>query len=206
MTTCRLMRNWRSASAPAWGHCQVISALHQTQDEIPLPTWIGEEPRGNVGTSAHDVLHIQTGLESRLFSSLSAHNPIQLREMLEAAAKQGHELSQVCRTVVLLQELQNGGRYCEIMPSQLMQHLVFWGYSEMTHLSYSLAVILGFSHISWCQVITGPQDRRSHSQVYSCPEAIPLPLQIGSPGVLLQFTRETMKSANCEETKIGTVK
>lgn len=176
----------------------------------PTHTWVGENPCGNVCTSAHDVLHIQTGLDPSLSSSLSAHNPIHLSVMLEALSKQAHELSQVCRTVVLLQELQNGGRNCEIIPSQQMQHLlcvtVLRGFSEMTHLSYSLAVILSFSHISWCQVITGPQNCRSHSQVYSCREAILLPLEIGSTEVLLQFTGETMKSANCEGTKISTVK
>lgn len=96
----------------------------------PTHTWVGENPCGNVCTSAHDVLHIQTGLDPSLSSSLSAHNPIHLSVMLEALAKQAHELSQVCRTVVLLQELQNGGRNCEIIPSQQMQHLcvmrIFW--------------------------------------------------------------------------------
>lgn len=79
------------------------------------------------------------------------------------------------------------------------------GYSEMTHLSYSLAVILSFSHISWCQVITGPQDWRSHSQVYSCRQATALPLEIGSTKILLQFTGETMKSANCDKNKYSQI-
>lgn len=125
--------------------------------------------------------------------------------MLEAPGKHAHELSQVCRTVVLLQELQNRGKNCGMNLSKC-QRLVLGGSVEKTHLSYSLAVILSFSHISRCQVITGPQDGRSHSQVYSCREAILLALEIGWTEVLLQFTGEAVKSANCEGTKISTVK
>lgn len=77
-----------------------------------------------------------------------------------------------------------------------MQHLVLRGYFETTHLSYSLAVILRLSHISGCQVITGPQDRGSHPQVDSCLEVILLPFEIRSAKVLLLFTGESMKSAN----------
>lgn len=120
--------------------------------------------------------------------------------MLEIPAEQAHELHQVCRLVVLLQELENGSNNCGIMPSQQMKHLMLRGYFEMTHLSYSLAVILSLSHISWCQVITGPQDWGSHPQVDFCLEVILLPFEIRSE-VLLLFTGEAMKSANCEGTK-----
>lgn len=71
-----------------------------------IQTWIGEDPCGDVCPCAHDVLHIQIGLHTSLSFSLSAYNPIHLRVMLEAPAKHAHELSQVCRAVVLLQELR----------------------------------------------------------------------------------------------------
>lgn len=71
-----------------------------------LQTWIGEQPRGDVCPRAHDVLYIQTGLHTGLPCSLSAHNPVHLRAMREAPAKQGHELSEVCGAEVLLQKLQ----------------------------------------------------------------------------------------------------
>lgn len=131
MATCRLMRKRCLVSCnmqfeniswvTTWGHFHI--PLQNTRFN-PTHTWIGEEPCGNVGTSAHDVFHIQTGLDSSLSSSLSAYNPIHLSVMLEAPAKQAHELSQVCRTVVLLQELQNGGKSCEMILSRQVQHLV----------------------------------------------------------------------------------
>lgn len=121
--------------------------------------------------------------------------------MLETPAEQAHELDQVGRPVVLLQELQNGANNCGIIPSQQMKHLMLRGYFEMTHLSYSLAVILSLSHISWCQVITGPQDWGSHPQVDFCLEVILLSFEIRSEVLLLFTGDEAMKSANCEETK-----
>lgn len=69
-------------------------------------TWIGEEPGGDVCPCAHDVLNIQTGFHTGLSPTLSAHNPFHLGVMLKAPAKDAHELRQVCRTVVLLQELK----------------------------------------------------------------------------------------------------
>lgn len=69
-------------------------------------TWIGEEPGGDVCPRAHNVLNIQTGFHTGLSMTLSAHNPFHLGVMLKAPAKEGHELSQVCRAVVLLQELK----------------------------------------------------------------------------------------------------
>lgn len=71
-----------------------------------MHTWIGKDPRGDVCPCAHDVLYIQTGLQTGLSSSLGAHNSIHLRPMLEAPTKHGHELSQVGRVVILLQELE----------------------------------------------------------------------------------------------------
>lgn len=68
-------------------------------------TWISEDPCRDVCPSGHDVLNIQTGFQTSLSCSLSAHNPVYLRVMLEAPAEYAHELGQVCRAVVLLQEL-----------------------------------------------------------------------------------------------------
>lgn len=92
----------------------------------PSHTWIGEDPRGDVGASAHDVLHIQTGLDSSLSGSLSAHNPIHLSLMLKAAAEHPHELGQVCRAVVLLQELENRGKNHQIRLPQQRKHSVLF--------------------------------------------------------------------------------
>lgn len=71
----------------------LISVVHMDSGLKPVHTWIGEDPRGDVRTSAHDVLHIQTGLDSRFPRSLSAHNTIHLSVMLEAPSEQAHELS-----------------------------------------------------------------------------------------------------------------
>lgn len=73
-----------------------------------VQTWISEHPCGDVGPCAHDVLHIQTGLQTSFPSSLGANNSIHLRQMLEGSPKHGHELSQVGRVEVLLQELKGG--------------------------------------------------------------------------------------------------
>lgn len=95
---------------------------------------------------------------------------------------------------------RTGGNDCGVIPSQQMKHLILMGYFEMTHLSYSLAVILSLSHISWCQVITVPQDWGSHPQVEFCLKVILFSFEIRSE-VLLLFTGEAMKSANCKGTK-----
>lgn len=80
-------------------------------------------------------------------------------------------------------------------------------YYEVTltwiHLSYSLAVVLSLSHISCCQVITGPQHGRSHSQVYRCFRIILLPFERGIAEVCL--TRESMESSNFEITNINAI-
>lgn len=83
------------------GHIHTQLRLH-----FPLQTWVGEDPSGDVCPCAHDVLYVQTGLDTGLSSSLGAYNSIHLRKMLEAPTKHAHELSQVCWVIVLLQELR----------------------------------------------------------------------------------------------------
>lgn len=83
-----------------------FSPPHTIEARLLIQTWIGEDPCGDVCPCAHDVLYIQTGLQTSLSCALSAYNPVHLREMLEAPAIYCHELSQVCRAVVLLQELK----------------------------------------------------------------------------------------------------
>lgn len=80
--------------------------LHSCMGLKALRTWIGEEPGGDVCPCAHNVLNIQTGFHTGLSVTLSAHDPFHLGVMRKAPAKEGHELSQVCRAVVLLQELK----------------------------------------------------------------------------------------------------
>jgi len=71
-----------------------------------IQTLIVEDPRRDVCPCAHDVLDIQTGLNTGLSCCLSADNRVHLGEMLEASAEDAHELCQVCRVEVLLQELK----------------------------------------------------------------------------------------------------
>lgn len=68
-------------------------------------TWICEDPCRNVCSTAHDVLHIQTGLNAGFPTSLSAHDPLYSWHVRESSRKKTHKLSQVSRVVVLLQEL-----------------------------------------------------------------------------------------------------
>lgn len=99
VTTCMLMRKWCSVSCnmrmcyPFRSVSLIISVVHMDSGLRPVHTWIGEDPCGDVRTSAHDVLHIQTGFDSRFSRSLSAHNTIHLSVMLEAPSEQAHELS-----------------------------------------------------------------------------------------------------------------
>lgn len=83
------------------------------QDDPLLQTWIGEDPRGNVCPCAHDVLYVQTGLNASLSSSLGANHSIHLGPMLETPTIQAHELCQISRVVVLLQELKEKNSWLE---------------------------------------------------------------------------------------------
>lgn len=100
---------WRQAFQYNPNNVYRVSVLHTHAQLTPrsvIQTWIGEDPCGDVCPRAHYVLYIQTGLHTSLSCSLSSHNSVHLRVMLEAPAKHAHELSQVCGAVVLLQELK----------------------------------------------------------------------------------------------------
>lgn len=92
--------------------CKVLPSVlpMQTTEASLSRTWVGEDPRRDVGPCAHDVLDVQTGLQTSLSCSLGAHNPVHLSEVLEAAAKHAHELGQVCGVEILLQELGENTR------------------------------------------------------------------------------------------------
>lgn len=70
-----------------------------------ISTCIAEDPRGNVGTRAHDVFHVQAGLQPSLAPALVPNNLVDLGVVGKAAAKELHELSQVSLVEVLFQEL-----------------------------------------------------------------------------------------------------
>lgn len=81
--------------------------MHMVTGEVLfVQTRISEDPCGDVRPCAHDVLHIQTGLQTSFTSSLGAYNSIHLRQMLEGSTIYVHELSQVGGVEVLLQKLQ----------------------------------------------------------------------------------------------------
>lgn len=65
-------------------------------------TCIAEDPGGDVGPCAHEVLHIQTGLHASLASALMPHDLVHTCTMSEASPKEVHELSQVRLVEVLL--------------------------------------------------------------------------------------------------------
>lgn len=68
-------------------------------------TCIAEDPGGDVGTRAHDVLHVQAGLQPGFAMALVPHHPVHLRAVGKATAKELHELSQVSLVEVLLEKL-----------------------------------------------------------------------------------------------------
>lgn len=116
--------HWRNGSWDSWrpegkgGHGSLSftcgNFLFSFWDWSLPHTWIGEDPCGDVCPRAHDVFNIQTGLHTSLSCSLSAYNPVHLRMMLKAPAKHAHEFSQVCRAVVLLQELKENGLLVDV--------------------------------------------------------------------------------------------
>lgn len=74
-----------------------------------VSTCIAEDPRGDVGACAHDVFHVQTGLQPSLALALVPNHLVNLRAVGKAAAKELHELSQVSLVEILLQELGGQG-------------------------------------------------------------------------------------------------
>lgn len=74
-----------------------------------ISTCIAEDPRGNVGTRAHDVFHVQTGLQPSLALALVPNHLVNLRAVAKAAAKELHKLSQVSLVEILFQELERQG-------------------------------------------------------------------------------------------------
>lgn len=74
-----------------------------------ISTCIAEDPCGDVGTRAHDVFHIQTGLQPSLALALVPNHLVNLRAVAKAAAKELHKLSQVGLVEILFQELGEQG-------------------------------------------------------------------------------------------------
>lgn len=106
-------------------------------------TWIGEDPSGDVGSGAHDVFNVQTGLQASFSCPLGANNPIHHRAMLEGPTKHVHELGQVSWVVVLLQKLKGGGvmfRISELVCKRLLQNKT--NPNSESNLSNSLTVVL----------------------------------------------------------------
>lgn len=68
-------------------------------------TCIAEDPGGDVGTRAHDVLHVQAGLQPGFAMALAPHHSVHLCAVGKATAKELHELSQVSLVEVLLEKL-----------------------------------------------------------------------------------------------------
>lgn len=73
-------------------------------------TCIAEDPRGDVGACAHDVLHIQAGLQPSPALALVPNHMVNLCAVGKAAAKELHEHGQVSLVEVLLQELRGHRR------------------------------------------------------------------------------------------------
>lgn len=69
-------------------------------------TCVAEDPGGDVGPRAHEVLHIQTGFQAGFASALVPNNLIDARAVWEASPKEVHEFGQVSLVEVLLKELQ----------------------------------------------------------------------------------------------------
>lgn len=116
--------------------------------------WIGEDPCGNVCSTAHDVLHVQTSLNAGLPAPLSAHDPLYGGHVHESSTKQTHELSQVRGVVVLLQELTSIQLADTFSTKQYFQEFCLF----CSYLCHSLTVVRSSAHIFRCKVVTAPDD------------------------------------------------